>query len=94
MIVSIGVNVARSTEEAEAQYLASRQPAKSAEAAGQAAEEEAPSVEEIFEHPDDVDLEEVDEEEDPAAQQTATEESAEGDGQAEGDGEKEAGEES
>ena len=56
VIVTIGVNVARTDEEAEAQMLASRQPAKSAEADGEdhAPETEAPSAEEIFEHPEDV----------------------------------------
>ncbi len=85
VIVFIGVNVARTAEEAEAQELASRQPAKSAEvaAADQAAEEEAPSVEEIFEHPEDVVLEEGDEEEDTAERQAAPEESTEGDGEEE-----------
>ncbi len=85
VIVSIGINVARSAEEAEAQELASRQPAKSAEvaAADHGEEEEAPSVEEIFENPEDVVLEEGDEEEDTAEQQAAPEESTEGDGEEE-----------
>ena len=60
VIVTIGVNVARTDEEAEAQMLASRQPAKSAEADGEdhAPEAEAPSVEEIFERPEDVYMDE------------------------------------
>ena len=60
VIVTIGVNVARTDEEAEAQMLASRQPAKSAEADGEdhARDTEAPSVEEIFERPDDVHMDE------------------------------------
>ena len=60
VIVTIGVNVARSDEEAEAQMLASRQPAKSAEADGEdhARDAEAPSVEEIFERPEDVHMDE------------------------------------
>lgn len=48
VIVTIGVNVARTSEEAEAQALASRRPA--------AAEEDAPSVEEIFEQPETIHL--------------------------------------
>ena len=96
VIVAIGVNVARTTEEAESQELASRQPAKSAETASadQAAEEEAPTVEEIFEHPEDIVLEEDGEAEDAAEQQAAPEDSAAGDGDAAGDGEEKAGEES
>jgi large subunit ribosomal protein L9 len=60
VIVTIGVNVARTDEEAEAQMLASRQPAKSAGSDGEdhAPEDEAPSVEEIFEHPEDVHVDE------------------------------------
>ena len=60
VIVTIGVNVARTDEEAEAQMLASRQPAKSAEADGEdhARDAEAPSSEEIFERPEDVDMDE------------------------------------
>ena len=83
VIVAIGVNVARTAEEAESQELASRQPAKSAEvvSADQAQEEEAPTVEEIFEHPEDIVLEEGDEEEESAEQQAAPEESAEGEGE-------------
>ena len=74
VIVSIGVNVARSAEEAEAHELASRQPAKSAEAAAvdHGEEEEAPSVEEIFEHPEDVHIE-LDDEDEEAAEQAASE---------------------
>ena len=48
VIVTIGVNVARTSEEAEAQALASRRPA--------AAEEDAPSVAEIFEQPETIHL--------------------------------------
>ena len=59
VIVTIGVNVARSDEEAEAQMLASRQPAKSAEADGEDHAPEAPSAEEIFERPEDVDMDEA-----------------------------------
>ena len=60
VIVTIGVIVARTDEEAEAQMLASRQPATSAEADGEdhAPEAEAPSVEEIFEHPEEVHMDE------------------------------------
>ena len=85
VIVAIGVNVARTAEEAESQELASRQPAKSTEVASedQAQEEEAPTVEEIFEHPEDIVLEEGDEEDESAERQAAPEESAEGDGEEE-----------
>ena len=60
VIVTIGVNVARTAEEAEAQMQASRQSAKSVEGAGedQAPAAEAPSAKEIFEHPEDVHMDE------------------------------------
>ena len=73
VIVTIGVNVARSAEEAEAQALASRQPAKDAETAGadHGQAEEAPWVEEIFERPKDIHMDE--DEGEKAAEQAASE---------------------
>ena len=79
VIVSIGINVARTGEEAEAQALASRQPAASADAAGQ--EEEAPSVEDIFEHPQDVQLDSAEDKD--AAQESPSEEANESESDAE-----------
>lgn len=72
VIVTIGVNVARSAEEAKSQELASRQPAKSAESASgdQGQEEETPSVEDIFEQPDTIHIDEAGDEE--AAEQVAS----------------------
>ncbi len=83
VIVTISVNVARTVEEAEAQALASRQQARSAEGAGgdRGQEEEAPSVEDIFEQPDTIHIDEAEDEE--AAEQAAS--------QAGGDAEDEAG---
>lgn len=84
VIVSIGVNVARTVEEAEAQELAARQPAKSAEVSAADHEEEdedAPTVEEIFEHPEDIVLEEGDDDEDSAEPRAVSEDGAEGEGE-------------
>ncbi len=74
VIVTIGVNVARSAEEAATQALASRQPATRAEDASgdQDQEEEAPSVEEIFEQPETIHL---DEDEEAAPEETSAAES-------------------
>lgn len=69
VIVGIKVNVARTAEEAETQALALKRPDSpaGADAAGEASEEpEAPSVEEIFEQPETIDLEEGEADEDTA----------------------------
>jgi len=62
VIVAIKVNIARTTEEAEAQELALSKPQSAAETGADAAGEEveAPSVEEIFEQPETIDLDESD----------------------------------
>ena len=88
VIVTIGVNVARTGEEAESQLLASRQPAASSDDAAteHGQEEEAPSVEEIFEHPEEVHLEEdADEDEtgEAATDEAASEESTDGESEEE-----------
>ena len=87
VIVTIGVNVARTAEEAEAQALASRQPAAEAEATGadHGQEEEAPSVEEMFGHPKETHMNEAGDEE--AGDST---ESTDGDGESESEAETEA----
>ena len=75
VIVSIGVNVARTGEEAETQELASRQPAASADAGG-GQEEVALSIEEIFEHPEDIQLDSAEGENGEAAEESAPEEAS------------------
>ena len=76
VIVTIGVNVARTVEEAEAQALASRQPATSTEGAGGDQDEEAPSVEEIFEQPETIHLDENKDEEAASEETSAAERDA------------------
>ncbi len=56
VIVAIKVNVARTAEEAEAQELALSWPQAATPEAGADDGEEAPSVEEIFEQPETIDL--------------------------------------
>lgn len=85
VIVTIGVNVARTTEEAESQERASRQPAKSADSASgdQGQEEDAPSVEDIFELPDTIHIDEAGDEE--AAEQVASRASGDAEDEASGE---------
>lgn len=85
VIVTIGVNVARSAEEAKSQELASRQPAKSAESASgdQGQEEETPSVEDIFEQPDTIHIDEAEDEK--AAEQDASRASGDAEDEASGE---------
>lgn len=83
VIVTIGVNVARTSEEAETQLLASRRPAAGSDDAAteHGQEEDAPSVEKIFEHPEEVHLEEGANEDgtgEAATDEAASEESTEG----------------
>ena len=94
VIVTIGVNVARTTEEAEAQELASRQPVAKVEAASSdhGQEDEAPSVEEIFERPEDVQIDEDGGEEGESEAGDSTESddgAADGEENAAGEGDKE-----
>lgn len=56
VIVAIKVNVARTAEEAEAQELALSRPQAAAPEADAEADDEVPSVEEIFEQPETIDL--------------------------------------
>ena len=86
VIVGIKVNDARTAEEAEAQALALRQPVAptGAEAADGAPEEpEAPSVEEIFEQPETIDLEEGEKDVESAEASTAESGETAGEGEAE-----------
>ena len=81
VIVGIKVNVARTVEEAEAQALALRQPDTPAGLDGATEESEVPSVEEIFEQPKTIDLDEDKEDEEAAdTASAATEESGEASG--------------
>lgn len=94
VIVTIGVNVARTTEEAEAQELASRQPVAKVEAASSdhGQEDEAPSVEKIFEHPEEIHMDEAEAEEATAEAADSTESddgAADGEENAAGEGDKE-----
>jgi len=94
VIVTIGVNVARTTEEAEAQELASRQPVAKVEAASSdhGQEDEAPSVEEIIEHPEEIHMDEAEAEEATAEAADSTESddgAADGEENAAGEGDKE-----
>lgn len=94
VIVTIGVNVARTTEEAEAQELASRQPVAKVEAASSdhGQEDEAPSVEEIFEQPEEIHMDEAEAEEATAEAADSTESddgAADGEENAAGEGDKE-----
>ena len=83
VIVAIKVNVARTTEEAEAQALALSRPRATAEAGSETAgeEAEAPSVEEIFEQPETIDLDDAqdDRETAEAAADESTDDSDDGD---------------
>jgi large subunit ribosomal protein L9 len=85
VIVTIGVNVARTTEEADTQELASRRPAAKDDAADtdHVQEEEAPSVEEIFERPEDV---QIDEDGGEEGESEAGDSTASDNGAADGDG--------